>query len=62
MERWEYRVADFTKLDKTIPELDRLGADGWEAVGLVTTWGSGWRLAHPVVLMKRSVPERVPTP
>jgi hypothetical protein len=57
MQHWEYSVADFTKLEKAVPELDRLGAEGWEAVGLVTTWGAGWRMAHPVVLLKRSLPE-----
>ena len=41
MQRWEYTVADFTKLEKAVPGLDRLGADGWEAVGLVSTWGAG---------------------
>lgn len=41
MQRWEYAVADFTKLEKAVPELDRLGAEGWEAVGLVSTWGTG---------------------
>jgi len=57
MQRWEYAVADFTKLKKAVPELDRLGADGWEAVGLVSTWGAGWRFVHPVVLLKRPHPE-----
>ena len=47
MQRWEYAVADFTKLTKAVPELDKLGADGWEAVGLVSTWGAGWRVVHP---------------
>jgi hypothetical protein len=36
MQQWEYRVADFTKLEGAVPELDRLGAEGWEAVGLVS--------------------------
>jgi len=31
MQRWEYTVADFTKLEKAVPQLDKLGADGWEA-------------------------------
>ena len=53
MQYWEYSVADFTKLGNAVPELDRLGAEGWEAVGLVSTWGAGWRMVHPVVLMKR---------
>ena len=53
MQHWEYAVADFTKLERAVPELDRLGAEGWEAVGLVSTWGAGWRMVHPVVLLKR---------
>ena len=53
MQYWEYAVADFTKLERAVPELDRLGAEGWEAVGLVSTWGVGWRMVHPVVLLKR---------
>ena len=57
MQRWEYAVADFTKLQGAVPELDRLGAGGWEAVGLVSTWGAGWRMVHPVVLLKRPRPE-----
>jgi len=57
--RWEYTVADFTKLGNAVPELDRLGAEGWEAVGLVSTWGAGWRFVHPVVLLKRPRPEPV---
>ena len=57
MQRWEYAVADFTKLGKAVPELDKLGADGWEAVGLVSTWGAGMRFVHPIVLLKRPVPE-----
>ena len=61
MERWEYQLADVTKLEKSVPDLDRLGADGWEAVGVFTTWGSGWRMAHPVVLMKRSVSTPAPS-
>ena len=43
MQNWEYTVADFTKLEKAVPELDRLGAEGWEAVGLISTWGAGWQ-------------------
>jgi hypothetical protein len=57
VQRWEYAVADFTKLQGAVPELDRLGAGGWEAVGLVSTWGAGWRMVHPVVLLKRPRPE-----
>jgi hypothetical protein len=57
MQRWEYTVADFTKLNRAVPELDKLGAEGWEAVGLVSTWGAGWHFVHPVVLLKRPCPE-----
>ena len=59
MQRWEYTVADFTKLEKAVSELDRLGAEGWEAVGLVSTWGAGWRFVHPIVLLKRPVAQSV---
>ena len=57
MQRWEYAVADFTKLEGAVQELDRLGAEGWEAVGLISTWGAGRLLVHPVVLLKRPRPE-----
>lgn len=57
MQLWEYAVADFTKLERAVPDLDRLGAEGWEAVGLVSTWGAGRRFVHPVVLLKRPCPE-----
>src|SRR6185437_5943350 len=50
MQNWEYAVTDFTKLE-------RLGGEGWEAVGLISTWGAGWRMVHPVVLLKRTRPE-----
>ena len=54
MERWEYKVADLTKVEKDIGELNRLGADGWEVVGMVSTWGSsGVRFVHPIALLKR---------
>ena len=41
MERWEYKTADLTKVEKDISGLNRLGAEGWEAVGMVSTWGAG---------------------
>ena len=37
--------------------LARLGADGWEAVAMVPSWGVGWRWVHPIVLLKRPLPE-----
>jgi len=30
MERWEYKIADLTKVEKDVGELNRLGAEGWE--------------------------------
>jgi hypothetical protein len=57
MERWEYRTFDFTKAEKDIEGLNRLGEDGWEAVAMVSTWGYEWRFVHPLVLLKRRLPE-----
>ena len=54
MERWEYKIADLTKVEKDIGELNRLGAEGWEAIGMVSTWGAGgFRFVHPIALLKR---------
>ena len=51
---WEYMSVDFSKPSRDIVALNRLGADGWEAVSMVTTWGvSEMRMAHPIVLLKR---------
>jgi hypothetical protein len=53
---WEYKTADLTKVEKDIGELNRLGAEGWEAVGMVSTWGAGgFRFVHPIALLKRRV-------
>ncbi len=62
MQTWEYTISDMTRLDGALPKLNQLGADGWEAVGMVTTWGAGWRLAHPVVLLKRPLDQPKTTP
>jgi hypothetical protein len=56
MQHWEYAVADVTKLENAVPELDSLGAEGWEAVGLISTWDAEWHMVHPVVLLKRPCP------
>jgi hypothetical protein len=57
MNRWEYTTVDLAKPKRDVDELNRLGSEGWEAVGLVTTWGvSELRFAHPIVLMKRPLP------
>ncbi len=57
MESWEYKIADLTKVEKDIGGLNRLGAEGWEAVGMVSTWGAGMRMVHPIALLKRRVTE-----
>ena len=57
MERSEYKVADLTKVEKDVGELNRLGAEGWEAVGMVSTWGAGYRFVHPIALLKRPLKE-----
>jgi hypothetical protein len=56
VDRWEYKIADLTKVEKDIGELNRLGAEGWEAVGMVSTWGAGgFKFVHPIALLKRRV-------
>jgi hypothetical protein len=58
MQRWEYTTVDFSKPGRDIEQLNRLGAEGWEAISMVTTWGvSELRLAHPIVLLKRPIPD-----
>lgn len=58
MERREYKIADLTKVERDVGELNRLGAEGWEAVGMVSTWGAGgFRFVHPIALLKRPVKE-----
>jgi hypothetical protein len=53
MKCWEYMTFDLVKRRNEIEELNRLGQEGWEAVGMVSSWGVGWRFVHPIVLMKR---------
>jgi hypothetical protein len=56
VDSWEYKIADLTKVEKDIGELNRLGAEGWEAVGMVSTWGAGgFKFVHPIALLKRRV-------
>jgi hypothetical protein len=35
-----YKVAALTKAEKDIGVLNRPGTEGWEAVGMVSTWGA----------------------
>ena len=58
MKGWEYLTFDMKKPKRDAAEgLARLGADGWEAVAMVSSWGIGWDWVHPVVLLKRPLPE-----
>lgn len=56
MQGWGHAVADFTRLEGAVAEPDRLGAEGWEAAGLVSTWGAGWCFVHPVVPAEAPAP------
>jgi hypothetical protein len=58
VQRWEYMTWDLVKRKDEIEELSRLGRDGWEAVAMVSSWGVGWRFVHPIVLLKRPLPNR----
>ena len=57
MQHWEYMTFDFTKPKRDIERVNRLGREGWEAVAMVSSWGVGWRFVHPIVLLKRPVPD-----
>jgi hypothetical protein len=57
MQAWEYMTFDLTKPKKDIDDLNRLGREGWEAVSMVSSWGLGWRMVHPIVLLKRLLPD-----
>ena len=59
MPRWEYMTFDLAKPKTAVERLDALGGAGWEAVAMVSSWGVGWRMVHPIVLLKRSLPETV---
>ena len=55
--RWEYMTFDLTKRKTETEGLNGLGRQGWEAVAMVSSWGVGWRFVHPIVLLKRPVPD-----
>lgn len=57
MQRWEYTTFDMTKPNRDREPLNQLGREGWEAVGMVSSWGVGWRFVHPIVLLKRPLPD-----
>ena len=57
MQRWEYMTFDLRKPKHDTEGLNRLGAEGWEAVGMVSSWGVGWSWVHPIVLLKRAQPD-----
>ena len=53
MPGWEYTTFDLAKPKSDIDDLNKLGRESWEAVGMVSSWGVGWRFVHPIVLLKR---------
>jgi hypothetical protein len=58
MQCWEYKILDVAKPKTDVEDLNRMGADGWEAVAMVSTWGvSEMRFVHPIVLLKRPLPD-----
>jgi hypothetical protein len=57
MRAWEYMTLDMMKPKKDVDELNRLGREGWEAVAMVSSWGVGWRFVHPIVLLRRPLPD-----
>lgn len=59
MQAWEYTTFDLTKPKRDIDGLNRLGREGWEAVSMMSSWGVGWRFVHPIVLLRRQVPDEV---
>jgi hypothetical protein len=54
---WEYKTFDLNSRKSEIAALDELGHEGWEAVAMVSSWGIGWRWVHPIVLLKRELPD-----
>jgi len=56
-QRWEYTTFDLTKPKTEMRNLNDLGREGWEAVAMVSSWGVGWRWVHPMVLLKRPIPD-----
>jgi hypothetical protein len=58
MQRWEYMTFDMKKpRSDAVDGLARLGAEGWEAVAMASSWGVGWGWVHPIVLLKRPLPD-----
>jgi hypothetical protein len=55
--RWEYMTFDLAKPKTQSARLTQLGSEGWEAVAMVSSWGVGWRWVHPIVLLKRALPD-----
>jgi hypothetical protein len=57
MQAWEYTTFDLTKPKTDIDGLNRLGREGWEAVSMVSSWGVERRFVHPIVLLRRPLPD-----
>lgn len=44
---FEYMTFDLTRPSRDVEGLNRLGADGWEAVAMVSSWGVGGAWSIP---------------
>jgi hypothetical protein len=61
MVNWEYMTLDVKNQKAAVEDLNRFGAEGWEAVAMVSTWGVGAGFVHPMVLLKRPLPQATPS-
>jgi hypothetical protein len=57
IQAWEYTTFDLGKPKTDVAGLNRLGREGWVAVSMVSSWGVGWRFVHPIVLLRRPLPD-----
>jgi hypothetical protein len=57
MQAWEYTTFDLTKPKRAVEGLNQLGREGWEAVSMVSSWGVGKGFVHPIVLLRRRLPD-----
>ena len=56
--QWEYTTFDMKRPQRDVADgLAKLGAEGWEAVAMTSSWGVGWSWVHPIVLLKRPLPD-----
>lgn len=56
MQRWECMTFDLVSRKTEIEKLNRLGREGRDAVAMASSWGRRVALVHPIVLLKRALP------